>query len=133
MRYLLDANAISALVADPRGAVARRLEKVGERNVVTSIVVSAEVEFGVKKKRSPELARKVRNVMRRLFIAPLAAPADERYAALRLDLERRGRLIGPNDMLIAAHAMALDAVLVTDNMQEFSRVRGLKLENWLRQ
>lgn len=132
MRFLLDANVISALVADPQGIVARRLEKVGERNVMTSIIVSAEVEFGIKKRHSPELARKVRNIMRRLFVAPLAPPADERYAAIRLDLERRGRLIGPNDMLIAAHAMALDVTLVTDNMGEFSRVRGLRVENWLR-
>jgi tRNA(fMet)-specific endonuclease VapC len=132
VKYLLDANVISALVASPQGKVAERVAAVGERNVMTSIVVSAEVEFGVRKRGSPELARKVANVMRRLYVAPLAPPADTRYAALRLDLERRGELIGPNDMLIAAHAAALHATLVTDNEREFSRVRGLMVENWLR-
>jgi tRNA(fMet)-specific endonuclease VapC len=130
--YLLDANMISALVSDPVGQVARRLEAAGERNVMTSIVVSAEVAFGVRKKGSDELARKVGNIMGRLHVAPLAPPSDEYYAAIRLDLERRGEPIGPNDMLIAAHAMALDATLVTDNEREFSRIAGLRIENWLR-
>ncbi len=133
MRYLLDANAISELVRNPQGKVAKRLVSVGERSCLTSIVVSAEVEFGVQKRGSADLAQKVGNVMGRLFIAPLEPPADEHYAAVRLDLERRGKSIGPNDLLIAAHAMALDVTLVTDNVREFSRVRGLKVENWLRQ
>lgn len=132
MKYLLDANVISEIVSNPRGEAARRLASVGEQNVITSIVVSAELEFGVRKKRSPQLARQVANVMRRIYVAPLAPPADRDYAALRLDLERRGRPIGPNDMLIAAHTMALGATLVTDNVREFSRVRGLRVENWLR-
>ena len=132
MTYLLDTNAISALVAHPRGHVAGRIEAVGQRNVLTSIVVSAEIEFGVRKKGSADLARKVGNIMGRLYVAPLAPPSDECYAAIRLDLERRGKPIGPNDMLIAAHAMALDATLVTDNEREFSRVSGLKVENWMR-
>jgi tRNA(fMet)-specific endonuclease VapC len=58
--------------------------------------------------------------------------ADIVYAELRADLEKRGQLIGPNDMLIAAHALALDAILVTDNVREFKRVKGLRIENWLR-
>ncbi len=55
------------------------------------------------------------------------------YGPLRADLERRGQLIGPNDLMIAAHALALDLTLVTDNIGEFSRVADLRLENWLRQ
>jgi tRNA(fMet)-specific endonuclease VapC len=132
MSYLLDTNIISELVAEPQGKLAARVAAVGEANVITSIVVSAELEFGVRKKGSPELAKKVANIMRRIYVAPLAPPADESYAAVRFDLERRGRPIGPNDMLIAAHAIALGATLVTDNAKEFSRVQGLKVENWLR-
>ena len=132
MTYLLDANIVSALVRNPRGKVAERLADVGERNVMTSVVVKAEVEFGVRKKGSVELARKVGNIMHRLYVAPLAPPADEFYAAVRLELERSGQLIGPNDLFIASHALALDATLVTDNEREFSRISGLKVENWLR-
>lgn len=132
MRYLLDANAISAIVAEPRGPVARRLAEVGEVNVFTSVIVRAEILFGLKKRASAELTRKVGNVLSRLYIASFDPPADSHYADIRLDLKLRGEPIGANDLWIAAHAMALDAVLVSDNEREFSRVAGLKLENWLR-
>ena len=65
-------------------------------------------------------------------MSPLDAPADERYAVVRDHLARDGKPIGANDLLIAAHALALEATLVTDNTGEFSRVPGLKIENWLR-
>lgn len=132
MKYLLDANIISALVIDPRGKVAARLDEAGQANVFTSIIVNAEVAFGVRKRGSAELARKVGNVVKRLYVAPFAPPADAKYAEVRADLERRGKLIGPNDLLIAAHALALEAVLVTDD-KAFAAVSGLKIENWLRQ
>lgn len=132
MRYLLDANAISAIVAEPRGPVARRLAEVGEVNVFTSVIVRAEILFGLKKRASAELTRKVGNVLSRLYIASFDPPADSHYADIRLDLKLRREPIGANDLWIAAHAMALDAVLVSDNEREFSRVAGLKLENWLR-
>jgi tRNA(fMet)-specific endonuclease VapC len=132
VRYLLDANAISAIVAEPRGPVGRRLAEVGEVNVFTSVIVRAEILFGLKKRASAELTRKVGNVLSRLYIASFDPPADSHYADIRLDLKLRGEPIGANDLWIAAHAMALDAVLVSDNEREFSRVAGLKLENWLR-
>jgi tRNA(fMet)-specific endonuclease VapC len=68
---------------------------------------------------------------RRLYVAPLNLPSDKRYGEVRLAL-RQGKNIGQNDLWIAAHALALDAVLVTNNEREFSRVPGLKVENWLR-
>ena len=61
----------------------------------------------------------------------LEEPADQPYGELRADLEKRGTTIGPNDMLIAAHALMLDCVVVTANVREFSRVHGLRVENWL--
>lgn len=64
-------------------------------------------------------------------IVPLGEPVDREYAALRATLTKRGTPIGPNDLLIAAHALALDAVLVTANRDGFSRVDGLALEDWL--
>ena len=132
MTYLLDSNAISSLVGDPRGRIAERIAAVGERYVITSAIVSAEVAFGVRKKGSQELAKKVAGILQHLFIAPFAPPADQCYAEVRSELERRGQPIGPNDLLIAAHAIALQATLVTDNVREFSRVSRLQVENWLR-
>lgn len=133
MKYLLDANAISAIVAEPRGSVADRLVEVGEANVFTSVIVSAEILFGIKNRASAELTRKVGNVLSRLYIASFDPPADRHYADIRLTLKRQGKPIGANDLWIAAHALALDATLVSDNEREFSRVPGLKVENWLRE
>lgn len=70
-------------------------------------------------------------VLAALEIAPFEADADRHYATIRRALQRKGMPIGANDLLIAAHARALDAVCVTDNVSEFKRVPGLKVENWL--
>ncbi|MCJ9673763.1 MULTISPECIES: type II toxin-antitoxin system VapC family toxin [unclassified Neorhizobium] len=131
MRFMLDTNIVSAIVRDPRGKVFERLAEVGEQNVFISIITHGEVWYGVKKNGSEELARKVAAVTRRFYVAPLNLPVDQRYADIRQVL-RQGKNIGPNDLWIAAHALALDAVLVTNNESEFSRVPGLKIENWLR-
>lgn len=131
MRFMLDTNIISAIIRDPRGKVFERMAEAGEENVFISIITHGEVWYGVKKNGSEELSRKVAAVTRRFYVAPLNLPADQRYADVRMAL-RQGKNIGPNDLWIAAHALALDAVLVTNNEREFSRVPGLKIENWLR-
>ncbi|TDK39403.1 type II toxin-antitoxin system VapC family toxin [Rhizobium deserti] len=131
MPFMLDTNIVSAIVRDPRGKVLERLLEVGEENAFISIITHGEIWYGVEKNGSEELAKKVSAVTRRLYVAPLNLPGDQRYAEVRLAL-RQGKNIGPNDLWIAAHALALDAILVTDNEREFSRVPGLKIENWLR-
>jgi tRNA(fMet)-specific endonuclease VapC len=132
MRYLLDTNIISDLVRNPQGAVASHIGKLGEESVFTSIIVTAELRYGLARKPSHRLAAQLEIVLSALDIEPWEAPADQRYGTLRAKLTRSGKLIGANDLLIAAHALALDVTLVTDNVREFSRVPGLKLENWLR-
>lgn len=131
MRFMLDTNIVSAIVRDPRGKVLQRLLEVGEENVFISIITHGEIWYGVRKNWSEALAKKVSAVTRRLYVAPLSLPSDQRYAEVRLAL-RQGKNIGQNDLWIAAHALALDAILVTNNESEFSRVPGLKVENWLR-
>ena len=130
-KYLLDTNVLSELVRRPRGPVARRLAREGERSVCTSIVVAAELRYGALKSGSDRLRRQVERVLSVMAILPLEEPADEAYARLRHDLQKRGLPIGPNDLLIAAHAKAFSLVLVTANDREFSRVPGLAVENWL--
>jgi len=132
MRYLLDTNIVSDLVRNPQGTIAARIAKLGEDSVFTSIIVTAELYFGLVRKRSDRLARQLETVLSGLDIQPWEAPADERYGEIRAFLQGEGKLIGANDLFIAAHALALDATLVSDNVREFSRVPGLKLENWLR-
>lgn len=129
--YLLDTNIISDAIRNTRGACAARISAAHPEAVCTSIVVAAELRFGVAKKGAAALAQRVNQALGALRVLPLDGDADQHYGQLRADLERRGQLIGANDMLIAAHALALDAVLVTDNTGEFSRIGGLHYENWL--
>ena len=132
-RYLLDTNAITDIIRQPKGTVARRIAEVGEADVCTSIIVAAEVRYGAAKRRSAELTARCQAALGALEVAPFAPPADAVYAEVRASLEATGQLIGANDMLIAAHALALGSTLVTDNEREFSRVRGLSRVNWLRE
>jgi tRNA(fMet)-specific endonuclease VapC len=132
MRYLLDTNIVSNLVRNPQGRVADRLKAVGEQNICTSIIVAAELRYGTTKKASPRLTAQVEAVLGVIDTLPFDSPADEIYASIRTRLESAGTPIGGNDLVIAAQALALDHTLVTDNDQEFSRVDGLRIENWLR-
>ena len=130
-RYLLDTNILSDLLRHPKGAVARQIEIVGEDMICTSVIVAAELRFGAAKSGSRELAKWIDELLKAIDVLPLEEPADQVYGLLRQALARRGRLIGPNDMLIAAHALASDLTLVTANVKKFSRVPDLRVENWL--
>jgi tRNA(fMet)-specific endonuclease VapC len=132
MRYLLDTNIISDLVRNPQGQIAKYIEKVEEERVCTSIIVAAELRYGSAKKNSPRLTAQLEEILRAIDVLPLQSPADATYGLLRAQLEQTGKMIGANDLLIAAQALTLGHVLVTDNEREFRRVEGLECENWLR-
>ncbi len=132
MRYLLDTNTVSDLVRKPQGKVAEQVLKVGETKVCTSIVVAAELRYGAEKKQSPRLSAQLEAVLGALEILPLEKPADVSYGSIRAQLERAGKPIGANDLLIAAQALTLGYTVVTDNEKEFSRVKHLRVENWVR-
>jgi tRNA(fMet)-specific endonuclease VapC len=131
-RYLLDTNIVSQLVRDPQGEVSRRIARVGEESVCTSVIVACELRFGAKKRNSPRLTAQLEQILGVLPILALEPGTDTHYANVRNELERRGTPIGANDMLIAAHALASNLILVTDNVTEFERVEDLVLQNWLR-
>ncbi len=132
MRYLLDTNILSDMIRNPQGAVVSHIRRVGEANVCTSVIVAAELRFGAEKKGSARLSRQLEAVLGALDISPFEVPADSVYATIRARLERAGRPIGGNDLLIAAQTIALGLTLVTDNEAEFARIEGLKRENWVR-
>ncbi|MBL8949886.1 MAG: type II toxin-antitoxin system VapC family toxin [Myxococcaceae bacterium] len=131
-RFLLDTNVVSTLAVDPHGALAARCLAAGEDRLCTSIIVACELRFGALKKGSPRLTEQLDAVLASLRVLPFEHGADEEYAHIRHELDRRGKLIGQNDLLIAAHALALGCVVVTDNEREFRRVSGLEVENWLK-
>ena len=130
-RYMLDTNIISDLILNPQGRAAKRIVKVGDDNICTSIIVAAELRYGCAKSGSRRLRRAVEDLLGEITVLPFDAPADSNYGGIRAELEAGGKLIGSNDLLIAAHASAIGATIVTANVTEFKRVRGLKVENWL--
>jgi tRNA(fMet)-specific endonuclease VapC len=132
MRYLLDTNIVSDLVRNPQGRIAQHIRKIGEAQVCTSIIVAAELRYGAAKKQSARLTAQLQAVLGALEVLPLEAPADTTYGALRARLEKAGRPIGANDLLIAAQTLALGYTIVTDNEKEFAQIKDLPRENWLR-
>ena len=131
--YLLDTNILSELVRNPDGIIQKKIAILLRKShrVCTSILVAAESRYGILKKESPRLAEQVEQVLAAIDILPFDKDGDLYYARLRLDLERRGQLIGGTDMFIAAHALATRSILVTHNVREFSRISELVVEDWL--
>lgn len=130
-QYMLDTNIISDLIRNPQGRAAKRIAKAGEANICTSIIVAAELRYGCAKSGSKRLLKAVEDLLGEINVLPFDAPADAEYGGIRAELEAAGKPIGSNDLLIAAHACATGATIVTANADEFKRIRGLKVENWL--
>ena len=133
MRYLLDIDLASHMVREPKGAAAKRMARVGTQNVCVSILVAAELRYDALRKDIAKLRQTIEELLKRIVIEPFGNPADRYYAEIRSRLEQTGTTpIGQNDTLIAAHALALDCTLVTNNEREFSRIEALRVENWLK-
>ena len=132
MAFLLDTNIVSDLVRNPRGQVRAHIAAAGENSVFTSILVAAEVRYGAARRQSTRLAEQVEIVLAKLKVLDFKSPAERTYAIHRASLEAAGTPIGGNDMFIAAHALTLGFTLVTDNVREFTRIKQLRVENWLR-
>ena len=129
---MLDTNVISDVIRDPLGKVAKQLELEGESSVCTSIIVASELRYGVFKSGSTELTLRVDAALSAIEVVPFDMPADSEYGKLRAQLVAKEKPIGPNDLLIAAHALSLGLTLVTDNVREFKRANGLSVVNWRR-
>jgi len=128
---MLDTNIVSDLVRSPQGRIFDRIAALGSDTMCISIITAAELRYGCAKKGSPRLLAQVEAILGSIDILPFDVPADGAYAGIRSELEASGKPIGPNDLLIAAHAYSIGVTLVTANVSEFERVRGLRVENWL--
>lgn len=127
-RYMLDTNVISHLIRFPNGPVFTHLKSILPDTACTSIVVCAEIRFGLKKKASSNFIRQAEQILSAMEILPLEPPVDEHYGEIRAYLNQIGQPIGWNDLFIAAHARSLNMILVTDNIREFSRVPELEID-----
>lgn len=129
-RYLLDTNTASYIIKGNVPRVRERLLRVPMAQVAVSTVTEAELRFGVARKpEARRLATGVEEFLLRVDILPWDSEAAKNYAAIRAAIERVGRPMGNLDMMIAAHAVAAEAVLVTHDAV-FRRVKGLELEDW---
>jgi tRNA(fMet)-specific endonuclease VapC len=131
MRYLLDTNICIFLIKKKPEAVIARLEESISSGIGISSITLSELEYGIQK--STHIEKNALNLLR--FLAPFdIVPFDEyaarEYGKIRAYLEKRGEPIGGMDMLIGAHAKSLATILVTNNVREFSRIDGIRVEDW---
>lgn len=131
-RFLLDTNVIAALAKNPSGVLTEKISAVGQDTICTSIIVACEIQYGLLKKGSARLTAQITAILNAIDVLELPGEVATNYGEIRLYLETQGQPIGPNDLIIAAHARALGLAVVTGNDREFQRVPNLKVENWLR-
>ena len=131
MKWLLDTNTCISIIRRRPELALRRLRGKPIGQVGISSITLAELEFGAAKSSRSEQARlALIEFLLPLEIVDFDATAAGVYGLVRAALERKGRPIGPLDTLIAAHALAIESVLVTNNTREFRRVSGLSIEDW---
>lgn len=131
VRYLLDTNICIYIAKDNPQTVRERFSQHTTDELVMSVVTLGELRFCAEKSLSREQVIAVINQLKsNMCIAPLTESVGEHYGQIRATLQRRGELIGNNDLWLAAHARAEGWVLVTNNEREFVRVDGLQIENW---
>ena len=129
--WMLDTNICSYLLRKRPASVLERFYAAALEDLRLSAIVAAELRYGAVRLGSAKFAAQLEQWLSFQQILPWPDRASEIYAGIRYDLERQGTPIGNMDLLIASHAMAADALLVTNNVLEFQRVTGLKLEKWV--
>ena len=131
MKVMLDTNICIYIIKQQPSSVVDRLVALPSEDVGISVVTVCELRYGASKSARPERNHVALNEFLASFeIALFDEPATRAYGEIRSALEKKGRPIGPMDLLIAAHAVSLSASLITNNSKEFERVPGLELDNW---
>jgi tRNA(fMet)-specific endonuclease VapC len=131
MKYMLDTNICIYAIKQKPEKVFRKLQKINPEDVCISSVTYAELMYGVEKSAAVEKNRVALSLLlANIEIKSFDVNAADEYGKIRADLEKKGTPIGPLDMMIAAHAKSLGVKIVTNNVSEFARVKGLKVDNW---
>ena len=130
--YMLDTDTCAFILRRSSQALLNRIQSVPLERQVMSMVTLAELLYGVQlSSRKKDDKAAVDALTRHLAVIDWTRDAAEHYADIRADLKKKGQLIGSNDLMIAAHARSLGAIVVTNNVKDFRRVKGLKHENWM--
>ncbi len=132
MEYLLDTNVCIYIIKKRPESVINKFKTIAVGNIGISSITMAELQYGIMKSSNPEK----NNIALNKFVTPLKVldfdfKATVEYGKIRANLERKGTPIGPLDTLIGAHSKSLNLTLVTNNEREFSRITGLRIENWV--
>jgi tRNA(fMet)-specific endonuclease VapC len=129
---MLDTDISSYVIKGTAPAVDARLRKLDVTTVCISAVTRAELRFGVRRlKSATRLAASVEMFLSGIHTLPWDEGVADQFAEVRVELERTGTPIGVMDTMIAAHAKAINAILITNNVKHFRRVKGLTVENWI--
>ena len=135
MKYLLDTNICIYIINEKPKKVLRKFEKYPVHEFGISSVTHAELQYGVEKRKNKNTNQDALDE----FLLPLTIlpfhgkRMVSRYGEIRVFLEPKGETIGPLDMLIAAHALSLDLMIISNNIKEFAKIPNLKCENWIRE
>jgi len=131
MEYLLDTNICIYIIKKKPVEVFEKFKNLTIGDVGISSITLAELQYGIEKSSNSEKNREaLEKFLTPIEIIDYGYEATVEYGKIRAELEKKGVLIGPLDMLIASHAKSLDVVLVTNNVREFERIAGLRIENW---
>lgn len=130
--YLLDTDTCIYISKYRPPEVRQRMDAMPRGSVAMSVITFGELRLGAERSSQRERVLQILEAMARSIpVLSLSRGASEHYGAIRAGLKRTGQMIGDNDLWIAAHALAEDLVLVTNNTREFSRVPDLRIENWV--
>jgi tRNA(fMet)-specific endonuclease VapC len=130
--YLLDTNTVSLALRGQAPHAVERLRATEHDDAAISVITAMELRFGLAKNPATRVRKVVEEFLDAIVVLPIDRTIEKGYGELRTNLEKQGRPIGALDTIIAAHALTLGAVLVTNNKREFRRVRGLRCEDWTR-
>lgn len=132
MKYMLDTSIVIYVIKHKPESVLQKFQSLEPSDFCISSITLAEIEYGISKSSRPDRNRFAFDMfISGIDILSFDDAAASEYGPIRAGLERKGTPIGPNDMLIAAHAKSLGFTIVTNNVREFERVEGLKVENWV--
>jgi tRNA(fMet)-specific endonuclease VapC len=130
--YMLDTDTCAFILRRSSPVLLERIQAVPLQQQCVSVVTLAELLYGVQLSSRKKANRDALDLLvRHVNVLEWTAEAANHYAEIRADLKKKGQQLGANDLMIAAHARSIDAVIVTNNVKDFRRVKGLKLENWM--
>lgn len=133
IKYLLDTNICIYIMNQRPLKIIHKFKQFNVGDIGISTITVSELQYGAVKSKNPKLnVQRVEEFLAPLELLPYDHNAANFYGEIRYNLEKKGQVIGPLDMLIAAHALSNDIILVTNNEKEFQRVNNLRIENWIK-